>query len=68
MADTQETSLVETARIWCDGSGDIRGGENYKPASLGHPRVFMQIDESGFANCGYCEHRFVLVGGPADKS
>ncbi|RZV49477.1 MAG: zinc-finger domain-containing protein, partial [Sphingomonadaceae bacterium] len=35
-------------------------------ASLGHPRVFYEIDEKGFVECGYCDRRFVLEGGPAD--
>ncbi|GAA4031193.1 hypothetical protein GCM10022281_08390 [Sphingomonas rosea] len=45
--------------VHCDGSGDI------SPA-LGHPRVFLRIDEKGFVECGYCDRRFILVGGPAD--
>ncbi len=61
-----ETTLVDDARVWCDGAGDIRGGANYRPAALGHPRVYMQIDERGFVDCGYCDRRFVLAGGPAD--
>ena len=61
-----ETTLVETKRVSCDGSSDIRGGDNYRPAALGHPRVFLEIDESGFVECGYCDKRFVLKGGPAD--
>ena len=32
-----ETTLVDTRYVWCDGAGDIRGGENYRPAALGHP-------------------------------
>ncbi|APE27233.1 zinc-finger domain-containing protein [Aurantiacibacter gangjinensis] len=66
MDHAPETTIVDTARVWCDGAGDIRGGENYKPASLGHPRVWMQIDESGFVDCGYCDRRFILEGGAAD--
>lgn len=61
-----ETVLVTSKRVSCDGSSDIRGGENYRPAALGHPRVFLEIDESGFVECGYCDKRFVLKGGPAD--
>ncbi|MEP2735531.1 MAG: zinc-finger domain-containing protein [Erythrobacter sp.] len=61
-----ETVMVETRRVSCDGSGDIRGGADYKPAALGHPRVFLEIDSSGAAECGYCDKRFVLKGGPAD--
>ena len=61
-----ETMIVKTRRVSCDGSSDIRGGAAYKPAALGHPRVFLEIDESGFVECGYCDKRFVLKGGPAD--
>ena len=62
-----ELTLVDTPRVWCDGAGDIRGGDDYRPAALGHPRVYMQIDERGFVDCGYCDRRFVLNGGPADR-
>jgi NADH dehydrogenase (ubiquinone) Fe-S protein 6 len=55
-----ETIRVREARIACDGSGDI-------PAALGHPKVWLQIDEKGYVDCGYCDRRFVLVGGPADN-
>ena len=61
-----ETTMVETRRVWCDGSGDIRAGADFRPAALGHPRVWMQIDEKGYVDCGYCDRRFILEGGPAD--
>lgn len=61
-----ETTLVDTSRVWCDGAGDIRSGANYRPAALGHPRVYMEIGEEGFVDCGYCDRRFILAGGPAD--
>jgi len=54
-----ETILVDQPRVKCDGSGDI-------PSALGHPRVFLEIDEHGYVDCGYCDRRFVLKGGPAD--
>jgi uncharacterized Zn-finger protein len=66
MADVPEITLTETARVWCDGAGGIRGGAGYRPAALGHPRVFLQIDEHGYVDCGYCDRRFVLRGGPAE--
>ena len=59
---TPQITPVETRRVWCDGAGDIRGGENYRPAALGHPRVYMEIDEKGYVDCGYCDRRFVLRG------
>ncbi len=52
---------MPTSRVVCDGASDIPTG-----AALGHPRVFLEIDESGFVECGYCDRRFVLIGGPAD--
>lgn len=56
-----ETIRVRDTRVTCDGSSDI-------PAALGHPKVWLQIDESGFVDCGYCDRRFVLIGGVADKA
>lgn len=61
-----ETTIVDSHRVSCDGSGGIRGGDNYRPAALGHPRIWLEIDETGVAECGYCDRRFVLKGGPAD--
>ena len=55
-----EVSYVTTPRVACDGAADIA------PA-LGHPRVYMQIDEKGYVDCGYCDKRFVLKGGAADE-
>ena len=57
-----ETILTTSTRVRCDGADGIRGG-----AALGHPRVWLEIDERGFAECGYCDRRFVLKGGPADQ-
>ncbi len=61
MSKTPETLRVKTRRVSCDGASDIPGG-----AALGHPRVWLEIDERGYVECGYCDRRFVLVGGAAD--
>ena len=53
-ANPPETIVTDAARVICDG--DERGGD-------GHPRVWMQIGGSGFAECPYCDRRFVLSGG-----
>jgi hypothetical protein len=29
--------------------------------------VFLQIDEHGYVDCGYCDRRFVLIGGPGRR-
>jgi uncharacterized Zn-finger protein len=59
MRSPPETIRVESRRVACDGAGEIA------PA-LGHPRVFLEIDETGFVDCGYCDRRFILAHGPAD--
>ena len=59
MIQPPEIRRVTKPRVACDGSGDI-------PAALGYPRVFLEIDEHGYVDCGYCDRRFVLIGGPAD--
>ena len=56
-----EVVRTTSRRVACDGASDIPGG-----AALGHPRVFLEIDETGTVDCGYCDRRFVLIGGPAD--
>ena len=61
MIKPPETVTVTTTRVSYDGASDIRGG-----AALGHPRVWLEIDEHGYVDCGYCDKRFVLQGGPAD--
>ena len=56
-----EVFKVKTLQVACDGSGEV------SPA-LGHPRVFLRIEpDMGFVECGYCDRRFVLEGGPADQ-
>jgi uncharacterized Zn-finger protein len=61
MIQPPEIIYTEATRVKCDGATDIRGG-----VALGHPRVWLEIDEHGYVDCGYCDRRFVLKGGPAD--
>jgi uncharacterized Zn-finger protein len=61
MQPPPEVFRTKHHRVHCDGSGQV------DPA-LGHPRVYYVIDdETGFVECGYCDRRFVLEGGPADQ-
>ncbi|MFZ1743306.1 MAG: zinc-finger domain-containing protein [Pontixanthobacter sp.] len=66
----QEIITTTTHRVSCDGASAIRGpndgSASFKPAALGHPKVYLEIDEHGYVDCGYCDRRFVLQGGPAD--
>lgn len=55
-----EIIRVHARRVACDGSG------HGIPAALGHPRVFLEIDEHGYVDCGYCDRRYVLEDSPAD--
>lgn len=68
MITAPETILVDTTRVKCDGASGIRSAAGVAPSALGHPRVWLEIDETGFAECGYCDRRFVLKGGPAEAS
>ena len=49
-----ETIEVDSVRVACDGNV---GGES------GHPRVFLTIGKEGYAECGYCDRRYVLKAG-----
>ncbi|MBB5516786.1 putative Zn-finger protein [Rubricella aquisinus] len=52
-----ETEIVTKERISCDGGG----------GALGHPRVWLSVDPvDGYVECGYCDKKFILKGGPAD--
>ena len=55
-----EVTRVTHRRVACDGA------QAGIAAALGHPRVFLEIDEHGYVDCGYCDRRFILIGGPAD--
>nr|WP_294850296.1 zinc-finger domain-containing protein [uncultured Sphingomonas sp.] len=62
MSSLSDPEIVRTKhhRVACVGGTDV-------VAVLGHPRVFYQIDDAvGFVDCGYCDRRFILEGGPAD--
>ena len=45
-----ETIVVNKTRVVCDG------GEG----PLGHPRVYLEMGDENFVECGYCDRRFVL--------
>ncbi len=48
-----EIVVVGSRRIACDGVG----------GALGHPRVWLEMGEAAFVECGYCDRRFVLAAG-----
>ena len=48
--DVPEIVMVKTRRVACDGVG----------GALGHPRVWLEMGEANFVECGYCDRRFVL--------
>jgi uncharacterized Zn-finger protein len=57
-----EIFRVSTTRVACDGSGAVS-------PELGHPRIYLRMDPAlGWVECGYCDRRFVLEGGPADSA
>jgi uncharacterized Zn-finger protein len=48
-----EVITVRTKRVSCQGIG----------GALGHPRVWLEMGEANFVECGYCDRRFVLASG-----
>jgi uncharacterized Zn-finger protein len=50
-SDAPEVIAVRSRRVACDGVG----------GALGHPRVWLEMGEADFVECGYCDRRFVLV-------
>lgn len=51
-----EVFFVEEPLVGCQGTG----------GAVGHPLVYLRIGASGFADCGYCDRRYVLAGGASD--
>ena len=47
--ETPETIVVSHTRVACDGGG-----------ALGHPKVYLEMGDEDFVECGYCDRRFVL--------
>lgn len=47
-----EIVKVRSRRVSCDGVG----------GALGHPRVWLEMGDEAFVECGYCDRRFVLAG------
>jgi uncharacterized Zn-finger protein len=45
-----ETIEVSQTRLACDGDG----------GALGHPKVYLEMGDESFVECGYCDRRFVL--------
>ena len=48
-----EVITVRSRRVACDGVG----------GALGHPRVWLEMGDDAYVECGYCDRRFVLAQG-----
>ncbi len=48
-----ETIEVETSSVACDGDG----------GALGHPKVYLTLDDQGRVECPYCDRLFILKQG-----
>lgn len=53
-----EIRHVSSRRISCDGDG----------GALGHPRIWLQIDERDHVDCPYCDRRFILDSDAEEKA
>ena len=48
--DAPEIVVVNQTRVNCEGVG----------GALGHPKVYLEMGDQDFVECGYCDRRFVL--------
>lgn len=48
-----ETIVVDELHVACDGPG----------GALGHPRVYLNLEGKGEAECPYCDRKYVLKAG-----
>jgi uncharacterized Zn-finger protein len=53
-----EVIYVDSKTAVCDGGGGV----------LGHPRVFLAIDQTGEVECPYCSRRFVYAPDKAEAA
>ena len=51
--ETPEVVIVHSRRVACEGVG----------GALGHPRVWLEMGDEPFVECGYCDRRFMLATG-----
>ncbi len=58
MSKVVETTKVESRNVACDGGA----------GQLGHPRVFLAIDDTDKVTCPYCGHIFILESEKAGPS
>ena len=56
--DMEKPIMVTSATIACDGGG----------GPLGHPRVFLTMDDDGRVVCPYCSRTFVLADGAESRA
>ena len=54
--ENPEIVFVETRKVSCNGGG-----------ALGHPIVWYEMGDDDEVECKYCDRRFVLKGGKADR-
>lgn len=55
--EAPEIIEVDTTKVACDGGSKTLG------ATLGHPKVYLEMGDEGFVECPYCDRRFVLKSG-----
>ncbi|MBV9979005.1 MAG: zinc-finger domain-containing protein [Bradyrhizobium sp.] len=51
--EVPETIECDDTRVSCDGGGGV----------LGHPKVYLEMGDQTYVECGYCDRRFVLREG-----
>jgi uncharacterized Zn-finger protein len=56
--DAPETLIVDSHKVSCNGDD----------GALGHPLVWYEMGDDDMVECKYCDRRFILKGGKADRA
>lgn len=51
LVDEEPPVEIQGSSVWCDGGG----------GPLGHPKVYINLDQEGPHPCGYCGLRYVAA-------
>ncbi|CAH3161281.1 unnamed protein product [Porites lobata] len=51
LVDEEPPKEIHARHVWCDGGG----------GALGHPKVYINLDQEGPHACGYCGLRYVMA-------
>ena len=64
MAQKSNKQKIKSEIFYCDDNKIACDGG---VGALGHPQVYLQMDDTGQATCPYCDKIYIKAGGASDK-